>query len=77
MKLNDRGQCPNCLVKPIPYRRPVRHFCHRCCRIFNVVGDQVENWAWKADSSGVFVPTYPAHDYPNAKPTHAAPRRAL
>ena len=77
MKLNDRGQCPNCLVKPISYRRPARHFCHRCCRAFDMDGDQMENWAWITTGNGAFIPNYPTHDYPNAKPSLAALRRVL
>ena len=54
MKLNEKGQCPACLIKPIVYKRahgsghPPQKFCYRCDRSFNLeTGEQQENWAWE------------------------------
>ena len=54
MKLDENGRC--CGSKPIYYERPSVHkFCDHCKRAFDPeTGNQVENWAWKADGSGTF-----------------------
>jgi hypothetical protein len=56
MKINDKGQCPMCLIKPLVYKRPThRLFCHRCCREFDpATGEQNENWAWSKGDNGEF-----------------------
>ena len=59
-RLNERGQC--CGRKPLPYkggphgRGEKRHkFCDRCNRAFHFdTGEQIENWAYKADGDGYF-----------------------
>lgn len=55
-RLNERGQC--CGRKPIEYkgRREMRHkFCDRCDRAYHFdTGEQIENWAYKADGEGFF-----------------------
>jgi len=81
MKLDDKGRCPNCLRKPLPYHREGRFFCDRCCRTFEMTtGDQCPNWAWGRNvDTGDFFSIYPnngRHTYMNAKPTAAALRRA-
>lgn len=79
MRLDDKGRCPNCLRKPLPYRRERHYFCHTCCRQFNMqTGEQEPNWAWEK-SKGEWLPTYPdngTHIYMNAKPSAAALRRS-
>lgn len=57
------GRC--CGRKPMVYKKPEPHFfCPRCNRSFNLyTKDQVPNWAWKQDTSGVFSATYPKQDY--------------
>lgn len=83
LHLNDGGQCPNCLRKPLPYKRERRWFCDNCCRAYRMEsGEQVENWAWLTHSSG-FVPRHEprgveggAGDHVLAKPSPAAIRRA-
>jgi len=65
MKLNAKGQCPNCLIKPLRYKRHggPHFFCHRCDRAFDIeTGEQIRNWAWQ-QVNGEFQPTYPKHDY--------------
>lgn len=61
MRLNEKGQCPQCLIKPLVYKRnngpdhPPQRFCHRCCRSFNLeTGEQQGNWAWAACTDGGF-----------------------
>jgi hypothetical protein len=51
--LNEKGQCPYCKIKPLPYRRPHPptpgpfKFCCRCCRAYDFdSGWQVVNWAY-------------------------------
>lgn len=47
MSLNDKGQCFNCLIKPLVYKRPGHYFCHRCSRSFDLkTGHFIANWAW-------------------------------
>ena len=54
MKLNVKGQCPTCLVKPIVYKKNPHKFCCRCDRSFNLeTGEQMENWAWQAAGTDV------------------------
>jgi transposase-like protein len=47
MKLNEKGQCPVCKIKPLVYKRQPHKFCHRCDRAFDLqTGEQINNWAW-------------------------------
>lgn len=80
MKLDHKGRCPNCLKKPLEYRREGHFFCHKCCRQYSMLtGDQEVNWAWRLKREDVWEPTYAAtggqNDYMNAKPSAAALRR--
>lgn len=80
MKLDDKGRCPNCLRKPIPYKRDKHWFCHTCCRQYAMAdGEQQDNWAWEL-IEGVWTPKYKdsgtADYYGRAKPTDAAIRKA-
>lgn len=65
MVLNEDGQCPHCLRKPIPYKRDGHWFCPRCNRAYSLkTGAQVANWAWDCAPGYLgFVPHYPTHDY--------------
>lgn len=66
MRLDDRGRCPVCEIKPLRYKRERIFACHRCSREYNITtGIQQSNWAWKL-KDGIFVPTYPTHDYVTA-----------
>jgi hypothetical protein len=53
LRINEKGQCPVCLRKPLRYtgrqRRTERQFfCCKCDRSFNLdTGVQMENFAWK------------------------------
>lgn len=48
MRLNEKGQCPVCLIKSIPYKRFRHYFCHRCDRAYSMdTGEQIDNWAWR------------------------------
>jgi hypothetical protein len=48
LALNDRGQCPACHHKPIPYKRTRHLFCPRCDRAYDMdSGVQIDNWAWR------------------------------
>lgn len=54
MHLNDKGQCFNCLIKPLAYKSPDPHyFCHRCDRAFDADGNFQPNWAWEDE----YLPT--------------------
>jgi hypothetical protein len=54
MRLNDKGQCFNCLVKPLVYKTPTLHyFCVRCDREYNADGNFRPNWAWEDE----YLPT--------------------
>lgn len=54
MNLNDKGQCFNCLIKPLVYKRPIFHyFCHRCDREYDKNGNFQPNWAWEDE----YLPT--------------------
>lgn len=57
MKINEKGQCPACRVKPLTYKRQRMLFCYRCSREFDIEsGDQRENFSWRRDDeSGEFV----------------------
>lgn len=64
MKLNEKGQCPVCRIKPLEYKRaqgpghPRQKFCHRCSRSFDFdTGEQQGNWAWRVGSDGIFEPS--------------------
>lgn len=60
MHLNDKGQCPNCLCKPLAYKRDGYKFCPRCDRAFDFkTGEQITNWAWKSEGA-TFVRKIPA-----------------
>jgi transposase-like protein len=58
-KLNKKGQCPICLIKPIIYkgqRCEKQKFCHRCSRSYDIdTGLQRENWAYKKNPDGNFI----------------------
>lgn len=60
MKINDKGQCPACLIKPMVYKRPNhRLWCHRCARQFDpATGEQEDNWAW-SKREGSWVENHP------------------
>jgi hypothetical protein len=54
MHLNDKGQCFNCLVKPLVYKRPSLHyFCVKCDREYDEDGNFRPNWAWEDE----YLPT--------------------
>lgn len=47
MKINNKGQCPVCLIKPLVYKREGKLFCCRCDRDFNLVtGEWEPNTLW-------------------------------
>jgi hypothetical protein len=47
MKLNDKRQCPECLVGPLKYKRIQQYYCHRCDRAFDLTtGEFKPNWKW-------------------------------
>ena len=80
--LDGRGRCPNCLRKPLAYKKDSHWFCSACCRAYRMMdGQQIKNWAWRPCGEG-FVPYYlpnsesNAGQYALAKPTAAAIRRA-
>lgn len=83
LTINGKGQCPNCLVKPLPYRREGNWFCMRCCRSYDMkTGEQLTNWAWRASAEGGFFrPAYEPNtekqsgQYVLAKPSTEALRR--
>jgi len=56
---------PCCGVKPLIYMLPRPHqFCYRCDRTYDAMTEeQTENWAWKRDAAGVFVPTQRDGEY--------------
>lgn len=46
-RLDNKGRCPNCLVKPLKYTREPHFFCHRCDRAFDLnTEEMIDNWAW-------------------------------
>lgn len=53
LKLNEKGQCPKCLKKPIPYKgvhAERQKFCARCDRSYDFdTGVQRANWAYNAE----------------------------
>jgi hypothetical protein len=54
-QLNENGQCPDCMKRPLVYKREQMKFCARCHRQFDIVsGKQVDNWAWKQITPGMF-----------------------
>lgn len=82
MKLDDKGRCPNCLIKPLVYktdngaRHPRGKYCHRCSRSFNMeTGEQQPNWAWHL-AGGEWAPQNPGSDYATAKPDERTSRAA-
>jgi hypothetical protein len=82
VKLDDKGRCPNCLIKPLVYktehgtRHPAGHFCHRCCRSYRLDGgEQQENWAWTW-AADRFCPVSNNADYANATPSEKTKRAA-
>jgi len=57
MKLNGKGQCPDCKVKPLVYRKPTLHFfCPRCDREYGADGVMVDNFAWHVDGTRKISP---------------------
>jgi transposase-like protein len=57
--LNEKGQCPVCMRKPLVYKRDHVKFCARCNRNFNIeTGEQVENWGWRQVSPDSFEYRY-------------------
>lgn len=82
LRLDDCGRCPNCLRKPMPYKRDGHWFCMKCCRAYRMPGgEQINNWAWHPCGDG-FIPHYIPNaqnrsgEYALAKPSRAALRRA-
>lgn len=57
-KLDDKGRC--CGRKPIHYKGRYapggpHKYCSRCDRAFDIdTGEQINNWAWKVGSNGIF-----------------------
>jgi hypothetical protein len=48
VKINEKGQCLVCLVKPTPYKRDGHYFCTRCDRSYDLItGDWQENSFWE------------------------------
>jgi hypothetical protein len=41
-KLNDKGQCPICKIKPLVYKREGCKFCLRCNRDYNINTNEQE-----------------------------------
>jgi hypothetical protein len=76
--LDERGRC--CGRKPVPYKRPARLFCSRCCRQYApTTGLQEPNWAWLSDGTNGFRSRYPDHDYtelPYLRATRPSPPEA-
>jgi hypothetical protein len=63
VRLDDKGRC--CGRKPLVYKTSWRtgegphKFCTRCDRAYDLeTGEQLKNWAWYQDGSGVWQPTY-------------------
>lgn len=53
VKLNDKGQCPACLRKPLTYKRDRFYSCIKCHRHFDLcTGMQIESWAWIPGPTG-------------------------
>ena len=51
IKLNEKGRCPFCKIKPLLYKRQNKFWCHRCGRDFNLVtGIFEENNCWTANN---------------------------
>ena len=49
MQLNDKGQCPVCLRKPLTYKRENKKWCSCCGRSFNYnTGEFVPSNFWIA-----------------------------
>ena len=72
--INQFGQCPNCLRKPIPYRRQGRLYCPKCNREYDMErGHQTENWAWEWNGH-TFVPRHPTHAYVSVSASKQARR---
>ena len=68
-KINDKGQCPVCLRKPLVYKRPPHLFCYRCDRAYAPdTGKQIQNHAWSTMDGGLtFNANYPTQEYANVK----------
>lgn len=46
IKLNKKGQCPFCKIKPLIYKKQREYFCWRCDRSYSLeTGELVKNWA--------------------------------
>lgn len=57
LQINVKGQCPECRVKPIVYKRDKFKFCCRCHRAYSLdTGEQIANWAFEKSASGEFQP---------------------
>ncbi len=49
MKLNEKGQCPECHKKPLTYKRDGVYYCTGCSREFNLqTGEWKANYHWDA-----------------------------
>ena len=50
LKINEKGQCPICEIKPLVYKGRMcarQYFCVRCSRSYNLdTGEFQENWAF-------------------------------
>lgn len=53
LTLNEKGQCPPCGRKPIPYKRDGHWYCCKCNRAYSMAtGEQIQNWAWVVTPTG-------------------------
>lgn len=51
MQLNNKGQCPVCLIKPLTYKKDGYYFCHRCNRSFSMLtGEWIRNAHWVGEN---------------------------
>lgn len=71
LQIDAFGRCPNCLCKPLVYKRDRKLFCPRCDREYGMLdGRQRENFAWARCGDG-FRPVHPdvwkCHE---VKPSH-------
>jgi hypothetical protein len=47
MRINEKGQCPVCLIKPLIYKKSQSYFCYRCDRAFSMLdGEWISNFGW-------------------------------
>ncbi len=48
-KLNAKGQCPVCLVKPLTYKRDQKYFCTKCARSYSLLtGEFISSSLWQS-----------------------------